>query len=237
VIIIKQMTLLLTLLLAPAAHGLSQTHSASSPTRPHRIAIGQVAVLNSSLAVYSKPGGRQIANLPRLDSYQRATTLGIIQQDGKWGRISAPQLGDNHYGWINLLSKSIHLTSNRWKIIVTEKRHRLSVLSQGKVVKTILVAVGSSSTPTPMGIYTITDKWPHQHFSPIYGASIFALSGFQNAQLPPSWKGGNHLAIHGNQDPSRIGQNVTLGCIEVGATNLPWLVAHIPNGTVVEILP
>jgi len=69
--------------------------------------------------------------------------------------------------------------------------------------------------------------------SRVYGCCVLALSGHQT-HLPPGWRGGDRLAIHGG---SGVGSAVSNGCLHSDEANFHWLMAKLPLGTQVVVHP
>jgi 4-hydroxy-3-polyprenylbenzoate decarboxylase len=97
----------------------------------------------------------------------------------------------------------------------------------------IPVAVGAPDTPTPPGIFYVTDKLPGVEFGSYYGCCILALSGRQ-PNLPEGWSGGDRLAIHGSPTPT-WGRAVSNGCLHAAEPDLRYLMKTVPLGTAVRI--
>ena len=103
-----------------------------------------------------------------------------------------------------------------------------------RIVARIPVGIGSASSPTPTGVFAITDKLPGARFSPVYGCCILALSGHQ-PRLQRGWAGsGNRLAIHGGAFGGAFGA-VSAGCLHAQPEALRFLIRHVPLGTRVTI--
>lgn len=107
-------------------------------------------------------------------------------------------------------------------ITVNTSRHILSLYKNGKLIKSYPVAVGKSSTPTPKGTYQIKNK---------------AIN--PGGPFGARWLGLNHpkggYGIHGTNNPSSIGYNVSNGCVRMHNNAVIELSNLVPIGTVVTI--
>lgn len=105
-------------------------------------------------------------------------------------------------------------------IDVSTKTHRLRLYRNNKLVKTYPVAIGKMLTPTPTGTYTIVNKQLHP------GGPFGAL-----------WMGLSkpHYGIHGTNNPSSIGKNVSHGCIRMHNHDVLELSSKVSIGTRVVI--
>ena len=96
------------------------------------------------------------------------------------------------------------------------------------------IAIGKVSTPSPLGMYTITDKMINPAWYPP-GKKYFVPSGPSNP-LGYRWMGFlPTYGIHGTNAPWSIGQVVSNGCIRLQEESVEELYELVPEGTSVEI--
>ncbi|WP_042147552.1 L,D-transpeptidase [Paucisalibacillus sp. EB02] len=107
----------------------------------------------------------------------------------------------------------------KW-INVSTSRHQLKLFDGSELIKTYPIAVGKMVTPTPFGSYKIINKQPNPGGP--YGAFWMGLSK-------------PHYGIHGTNDPSSIGKDVSLGCIRMFNHDVLDLSSRVPIGTDVVI--
>jgi lipoprotein-anchoring transpeptidase ErfK/SrfK len=100
-------------------------------------------------------------------------------------------------------------------------------------VRTLRVAIGAPSTPTPPGTYAITDKLGGRAFGSSYGCCILALSGHQPKVRTGPIDG--RLAIHGTDRPDLVGARVSQGCLRATDASVRWLMRTVPVGTQVTV--
>ncbi|GIO12586.1 hypothetical protein J19TS2_21410 [Cohnella xylanilytica] len=109
-----------------------------------------------------------------------------------------------------------------YSIEVYPQYHQLIVKTQGHKFKTYPVAVGSPSTPTPVGEYRIVYKG--ENWGRSYG---------------PRWLGLNVpwgvYGIHGTNKAYSIGQHLSHGCIRMRNSDVLELYELVPVGTKVTI--
>lgn len=109
-----------------------------------------------------------------------------------------------------------------YRIIVDLSDRRLYVLDGDVVVRSYPVGIGRRVTQTPVGEYTIINK-QENHGGP-FGVLWMGLSK-------------PHYGIHGTNDPSSIGHEVSQGCIRMHNKDVLELSAMAPVGTRVTIRP
>jgi len=115
-------------------------------------------------------------------------------------------------------------------------RRLLRVLRDERVVLETKIAVGAAGSPTPIGNFAITDKFPGRRLGSVYGCCVLVLSGHQ-PRPPRGWAAVDYrLAIHGG-DGRTIGRPISAGCVHVRAATLSFLMNRLPAGTPVLIHP
>lgn len=105
-------------------------------------------------------------------------------------------------------------------IDVSTKNHKLRLYLGKRLIKTYPVAIGKILTPTPAGTYAIINKQLHPGGP--FGVMWMGLSK-------------PHYGIHGTNNPSLIGKNVSHGCIRMYNHDVLELAAKVPVGTRVVI--
>ncbi|MCU6711443.1 L,D-transpeptidase [Paenibacillus sp. J5C_2022] len=107
-----------------------------------------------------------------------------------------------------------------YRIIVDLSDRQLHLLDGDIVVRSFPVGVGKMLTPTPTGEYAIMNK--QRNPGGPFGAFWMGLS-------KPSY------GIHGTNDPSSIGHEVSHGCIRMYNRDVLELAQLVPVGTRVTI--
>ncbi|WP_075620230.1 L,D-transpeptidase [Paenisporosarcina indica] len=105
-------------------------------------------------------------------------------------------------------------------IDVSVNNRQLKLYDASVLLKTYPIAVGKILTPTPNGNYIIVNK----EYNP--GGPFGVL-----------WMGLSkpHYGIHGTNDPSSIGKEVSHGCIRMNNDDVTELSSMVPLGTNVYI--
>jgi len=108
-----------------------------------------------------------------------------------------------------------------YKIIINTKTNRLILYKNGIIIRQYPVALGKPSTPTPKGNFKIINK------------AINPGGPFGARWLGLNIKG---IGIHGTNNPSSIGKNVSNGCIRMFNSHVIELSSLVPIGTPVTII-
>lgn len=107
-----------------------------------------------------------------------------------------------------------------YSIRVSLGQRRLTLLNNGRVVKTYPIAVGKMLTRTPLGEYIVVNREPNPGGP--YGVLWLSLSR-------------RGYGIHGTNNPASIGKAVSAGCIRMQNNDVLELASQVPNGTRVII--
>ncbi|KUP06818.1 L,D-transpeptidase [Bacillus coahuilensis m2-6] len=110
--------------------------------------------------------------------------------------------------------------SNPFRILINRQDHTLTLYKDNTVYKTYPIAVGKIASETPIGNYIIINKAPNPGGP--FGAMWMSISK-------------EHYGIHGTNNPSSIGKNVSLGCIRMYNKDVVELATIISIGTEVVI--
>ena len=121
-------------------------------------------------------------------------------------------------------------------IIVNSRKNTLNFYENNTLVRSFKCATGKSSTPTPERKTTIVNKIKNR---PYYKGNI--PGGDPRNPLGKRWMGlnmygyGTTYGIHGNNNESSIGKNVSGGCIRMHNKDIEWLYDQIRVGATVII--
>lgn len=107
-------------------------------------------------------------------------------------------------------------------IVIKVKERVLELYADNQLYKTYRVAVGKSSTPTPIGEWSVV--WKDYHWGTGFGTRWMGLN------VPWGLYG-----IHGTNKPWSIGQFASHGCIRMRNKDVEELFEWVPIGTPVRI--
>lgn len=152
---------------------------------------------------------------------------------GAWLRVLLPVRPNGTTGWVR--SRDVDLAQTPYRIEVELKAHRLTVWRGREVVVESPIGVGRDNTPTPGGRYYVKELIQPSTPDSVYGPYVFGLSGFSDVVTSFAGDPDAAIGIHGNNDPSSIGRNVSHGCIRLPNDVVTRMTELIPLGTPVEI--
>ena len=184
--------------------------------------------------VYRTPGGsppwRRFSN----PTAQRTPLVFLVRERrGAWLRVLLPSRPNGSQGWIR--ADAVELRSDPYAVRVELARRRLVVFDANRVLLTAPIGLGRAATPTPAGLYYVTELLRQPNPAGSYGPWAFALSAHSSV-LSHFGGGDGQVGIHGTDDPSGIGHTVSHGCIRVRNAVIEHLAAILPLGTPVRIL-
>lgn len=158
----------------------------------------------------------------------------VVQKrpDG-WVQVQLPQRPNGQTGWIP--PGEVSLAQTPYRIEVSLAAHQITVFDKSAVLYQGPVATGAAATPTPTGSYYLRVLLRNSDPSSVYGPFAFGLSAHSDALT--TFNGSDaEIGLHGNNDTSALGREVSHGCIRMDNTAITRLAEILPLGTPVEIL-
>ena len=154
----------------------------------------------------------------------------VVDKKRGWVRVQLPFRPNRSTGWIKRAHVRVRTTP--YRIVVERRAHRLILLRADRRVLTVPVAIGNAATPTPAGKYYVTDLI--KSTDPFFGPYALGLSA-HSPVLKEFLGGPGQLGIHGTNQPSLLGSDVSKGCIRVANRVIRKLARIVPVGTPVAI--
>jgi lipoprotein-anchoring transpeptidase ErfK/SrfK len=199
--------------------------------------IAQAAVPN--VQVYDAPGAatpsREFENPWYVNGDSRfpiETVFLVDEQRAEWLKVMLPVRPNGSTGWIK--RSDVHIVANPFRIEVDLSDHKLTVYNADKVYLEDTVAVGAAETPTPIGRFYIRVLLQPPDQNTVYGPYAYGLSS--HSETLNEFSGGDaEVGIHGNNDASVLGTNVSHGCIRMDNARITQLSKVLPLGTLVEV--
>ena len=205
----------------------------------------QAAIARQYRSVAASVHGRRIAIYRSRRSSHPVKTLRNPNPDGaplvllvksvhdQWLQVYLPTRPNGSVGWIK--SSQVTLVGNNYRVKVQLNSHRLTAYKGRKVMLRTPIGVGRAVTPTPSGLYYITELLKQPDSTGLYGPWAFGLSAHSNVLFEFAGADGI-LGIHGTNTPQGLGTNVSHGCIRVSNRAITRLANVLPAGTPVEIV-
>jgi lipoprotein-anchoring transpeptidase ErfK/SrfK len=165
-------------------------------------------------------------------SYGSPRVLLVLGSRGRWLKVLLPTRPNGATGWIQARRVLLRRTSLRVEVALRE--HTLSVFNGADLLVKARIATGADSTPTPRGLFYVTDVVRVPADTPWYGPYALGLSGF--SPVLTNFAGGDgQVALHGTDHPELLGRSVSHGCIRLPNGLVSRLAALLPLGSPVKI--
>jgi hypothetical protein len=195
---------------------------------------GHLAAMSpaSGLTLRDRPHGRVIARLDPTTEYGSPTIVAVAKRRGDWLGVIAAPLRNNRVGWLDVQRDQPRMWRSRLNLVASLSRRTVELRRGTRVLRAVPVTIGGTSTPTPTGLFAVTDKL-FAHAGGTYGCCILALSGHQ-PHLRPGWAGSDRIAIHGSPG-QLVGAAASAGCLRARDRDLEALMKVVPLGTPVRI--
>jgi lipoprotein-anchoring transpeptidase ErfK/SrfK len=156
------------------------------------------------------------------------------QVSAEWLQVMLPVRPNGTVGWIR--TSDVNLSLDLFRVEVDVSDRRLDLYERDVLTLSTEIAVGVGATPTPLGDFYLAELLKPVDPSGVYGPYAFGLSGFSET-LDRFAGGDGVIGIHGTNDPSSLGGEVSHGCIRVHNDVIVGLAAKLPLGTPVSIRP
>lgn len=193
------------------------------------------------LAVYGAPGAT-VASQVLANPQPSGAPLVLLVMDQRpgWLQVLLPVRPNGSTGWIR--AEHAALVTHDFRLIVELGAHRITAYQGREVLLSEPIGVGTRDAPTPGGVYYIKelvqplDANGRLHPDGPYGPYAYGLSGFSEVLF--DFAGGDgQFGIHGTNDPSGLGRDVSHGCIRMSNAGITFLAQTLPLGVPVEIYP
>lgn len=191
-----------------------------------------VAVARRSVVRAVSPTGSRTWRLHNPNADGAPLVMLVIGQRSGGYLVRIPARPNGSTGWIR--SSDVNVAITEYSLRVSKSHHRLYVYRLGSLKRTIKVGLGRPSAPTPSGKFFLAELLSSPDPHGAYGAYAYGLSAFSSTFS--EFEGGpGQIGMHGTNDPSSIGRNVSHGCIRMGTTDDVWLARRVPAGTPITI--
>jgi lipoprotein-anchoring transpeptidase ErfK/SrfK len=190
-------------------------------------------VKGSKIAVYSEPRSdkkSQVLDSPNLDGAKVVFLVKKVR--GPWLHVYLPTRPNGSTGWIK--KKKVTLAGHSYRVLINLDKHILKAWDGPKKILRTHIGVGRAVTPTPVGLYYITELLKQPDPNGTYGPYAFGLSAHSDVLNEFAGRDGV-LGIHGTNFPQGIGTNVSHGCIRLHNKAIIKLAHTLPVGTPVRI--
>lgn len=150
-----------------------------------------------------------------------------------WLHVAVSTRPNGRMAWVRASDVTVRTVPN-W--VRVELGNRRAIVYHGAVVVAEFpVAVGKDNAPTPTGSFFVDGAVKLRNPNGEYGAYQLSISAFSD--IYQSFGAGvGQVALHGTNQPDRIGQAVSHGCVRFSNEAITQMATLAPVGTPVEIV-
>jgi hypothetical protein len=156
--------------------------------------------------------------------------------DGRlWLRVRLPERPNGASAWIP--AGRARLVDTRWSIVVTVAKRTLALERDGRTVRVFRAVVGAPSTPTPTGLFAVSERISQPNPHGFYGPWVLLLTAYSNT-LEHFDGGPGQISIHGRDGTSLrdpLGSARSHGCIRIDDPGIDLLARLAIEGTPVIV--
>ncbi len=186
-----------------------------------------------TVAVFLRPdAARPTLSLASPNPYGFRRVLLVRRVVPGWLKVYLPMRPNGSTGWVR--RAEVRIVPDPYLLRIDLRRHRLTLLRRGVVVNRAKIGVGRAVTPTPSGVYFLTELFRLTDPGGPYGPYGFGISAYSNVLHEFAGADGQ-IGIHGTNDPAGIGSDVSHGCIRLANPEITFLARLLPLGTPVRI--
>ena len=155
---------------------------------------------------------------------------GAYDPAAPWIEVFLPTRPNGSTGFVR--ADQVTVETHTYRVRIELGAHRMQVFEGAEQLMDVPIGVGTGETPTPGGLFYIRSLIASTN--PVYGPYAYGLSGF--SEVHESFNGGpGDIGIHGTDDPSGVGTDVSNGCIRLRNEDITRLAPILPYATPVEI--
>lgn len=195
---------------------------------------GLAVYARGPMDVFAAPGDDQpFTTVQPLTILGTVTVLGVLSgpADG-WAEVMLPMRPNGSTGWVRADDVWFFVADGEILVDLTERQ--LTYVVDGVPMLETEVGVGSRYNQTPTGQFFVTDNVELANPGGPWGPRALGLSARSDSIT--SFNGGDGIiGIHGTNNPSSIGSDISLGCIRLPNDMITLLSDLVPIGTKVEI--
>jgi hypothetical protein len=208
-------------------------HDFGTPSVAPEFPSYAVDAKGARVSVYAHAGSGSVRTFDNPTSSGAPLVFLLDREQGDWLRVFLPARPNGSTGWVR--RRDVAVRGVTYRVDVLRGSHTLELYERDVLVKTFPVAIGTGNTPTPGGTFYLKELLKPPNPNGDYGPYAYGLSGFSNVLT--TFNGGDGvIGIHGTNDPSAIGHDVSHGCIRLRNADITYLAQRLPLGTPVRIL-
>ncbi len=214
-----------------------------APLRRAPAAYGQtwIAHLVAPVAARTSPSGRIVSRIAALAPWNHGPVglLVLAERTGadgrRWLQIRLPDRPNGGSAWIP--SNRTRLATTPWRIEVSLGKRTVTLERKGAPVRVFRAVIGAAGTPTPTGLFAVSERISQPNPHGFYGPWVLLLTAYSSTLF--YFDGGpGQISIHGRDGTSLrdpLGTARSHGCIRIDNAGIDLLARVAAEGTPVTI--
>jgi lipoprotein-anchoring transpeptidase ErfK/SrfK len=216
----------------------STTFPGSSVTTSSGVKVSALTIVASAKSAITPAYESATSTKPFISFNNKTNFSGrhvfiVLAQQGDSFKVQLPMRPNGRTGFVK--AKDVNLYQHDYAAVISLTSKTLTLYKSGKEVSKDTVAVGSAKYPTPTGSFYMRELARPRNPNGAYGPWAFGLSGYSNV-LQKFGRGDGQIGIHGTNEPKKLGQNVSHGCVRMSNASITKLAKTLPQGVPVEIV-
>jgi L,D-transpeptidase catalytic domain len=210
-------------------------HPSSARAQTVIPATTEVAIAQDRyVAIYDDANGsKPRIRLDAFRNFSHRLVFRVLSSDEKRYKVGLPIRPNGATGYID--KANITITNSSYYLRVSLSQHNVIVFKDGKEMLREAVGVGKKGTPTPVGVFYLSELAKVKNKGSEYGPWAFGVAAF--SPKITRFKGGSgQIGFHGTNKPKDIGKDVSHGCIRVSNATISQLAKILPQGTPFEVV-
>jgi lipoprotein-anchoring transpeptidase ErfK/SrfK len=235
------LALALVLTLAACTGGSPRRPPSEPEPEPHERAcevptlVGKMRVSSVVAREHPREDAAKIARFQGLNAQGAEQVFPILadryREGHLWHQVMLPIRPNGSTGWIP--ANAVNLRRSDYRLEVDLDRFRLRLFRGCDRLAKYPIGIGTDDTPTPHGTFFLNSLLRPPDPGTVYGVLAFGLSAYSD--VITNWEGGGIVGLHGTNDPSSLGGQVSHGCIRLQNSAIRQIARRVPLGTIVEI--
>lgn len=184
------------------------------------------------IQVFDQPNGQILHEMENPTPTGGRLVFLTTTNESDWHQVLLPIRPNGSTGWVR--NGDVDLAVHNFRIQVDLEDFRCRVFERGVPIFETVAGVAANNTPTPGGLYYLTELIAPAEPDTVYGSFAYGLSGF--SEVFETFNGGpGQLGIHGTNNPETLGTAVSAGCIRLHDDDIARLVTYLPLGVPVDV--
>ncbi len=159
-------------------------------------------------------------------------TFLVVEDQGEWLKVMVPTRPNHQGGWVR--AEEVETSTHEYHAEINVSENSLTVWNGEDVVVETGTVDGKETSPTPIGSFYFNEKIEKTPTGP-FGSWILSTNAYSDSL--ETFDGGLPVfAVHGTNDPSQIGSDISNGCVRVPNEIIEKMADEVPMGTPVTVV-